>query len=182
MITITHAVLSCCEWTKEHGCGKHLWETTGQDTGIDMDMANAKLKNLLRSVASDLDYADNLGGKPAADLWPTIRETGGWHNEVDEDEPHRWCSAWSLPIDGKCYCVDLWLAGPGCTGKKSEGRIILDAQDKQSAFLKWPDGYDKMVLRTVENPGCPPLTDKEVQEVFNIIDAAFANLPKKGKS
>jgi hypothetical protein len=187
MITITHAVLSCAEWTEGKGVTKELWEVSDADTGVDMGLANIKLENLLRSVASDLDYATNLGGGPVTNLWPDLRSLDGWHNDVTDEEPHRWCSAWSLPIKGeqdengndvatkRVFCLDLWLAGPGCTGKpdsSSPVQFSLDAQDPESAFLKWPDGYDRMVLRTVDNPGCQPMTQDEVQAVFNLIDAA----------
>lgn len=141
MIRITHATLACAEWTEGMGVTKELWEYADADTGIDMGMANATLVGLLRAVASNLDYMENLGGKPAADLWPDIRAGNGWHNEVTDEEPHRWCSAWSLPINGKVYCVDLWLAGPGCTGDvkpKSRSRAsVPDLLRQASDAARW---------------------------------------------
>jgi hypothetical protein len=41
-------------------------------------------------------------------------------------------------------------------------KFVFDAQDSYTAFLTWPDGYDRMVLRRVDNSGCDSLPDDNV--------------------
>lgn len=175
MITITHAVLSCAEWQEGKGVTKELWEVANSDTGIDMGMANAKLENLLRGVASDLDYADNLGGGPTSDLWPNLRSLkDGWHNDVTEEEPHRWCSAWSLPIKGKVYCIDLWLAGEGCEGAEKNTHIspIPWRIDFDNGGTNFDLAEDKHIVLSDSTNGVVALVPKDVPANAFLIRAA----------
>lgn len=186
MITITHAVLSCAEWEEGKGVTKELWEVANADTGIDMGMANAKLENLLRGVASDLDYADNLGGGPVSDLWPNLRSLkDGWHNDVTEEEPHRWCSAWSLPIKhpvdengnevpkNRVFCIDLWLAGEGCTGEaKNDISPAPWRIDFDNGGTNFDLAEDKHIVLSDSTNGVVALVPKDVPANAYLIQAA----------
>lgn len=156
MIKITHAIISCAEWRGEMGIGKPLWEIP---YGDDMDLEHETLAGLLAMVTKDLDFMENLGGVRADTLWPD----GKWHNEVDESEPWRWCTAWSLPDkDGRVYCVDLWLVGPGCDGKPPAPR--------QWAVDRNPDGSFNLAGTDIV------ISDQEANVVALVPQAAQENL------
>jgi hypothetical protein len=174
MITITHATLGCSEWTEGQGITKDLWEIANDSSGIDMGIGHVKLEGLLRAVASNLDYMENMGGRPAADLWPDIRSLSGWHNDVTDAEPHRWCSAWSLPIDGKVYCVDLWLAGPGCEGAEKNKQISPAPWriDFDNGGTNFDLAEDKHIVLSDNKNGVVALVPKDVPANAFLIQAA----------
>lgn len=117
---VAHALIACCKWTEEDGCGDGLWENTAEC--IDRITAPSLVALLMKVY----DAADTecIHIASVNELWPHCPDAqipvaqyahtlDGFLHVVDPDEPAHLCTGWSMPIDGKVYCIDIWIIQRG---------------------------------------------------------------------